>query len=78
MAMSGKNFCSSAWDAFMLVMRNAGRFAILSGIGEIFVAVGRIAICLLTALIGYLIVNNVKSIHSSITSSILPTIVRFE
>lgn len=77
MAISGDNFCSSAFNAFMLVLRNAGRFAILSGIGEIFVAVGRIAISLLTALIGYLIINNVKSIHSQISSSILPTMVPF-
>lgn len=35
-AMTSKNFCSAAEEAFFLMLRNPARFAIAGGIGGIF------------------------------------------
>lgn len=76
-AMTGKNFCSSAKDAFNLAMRNLSRYSVVAGIGEIFVSFGRICIALLTAVIGYLLITKIKSFSSKISSPVYPTIVIF-
>ena len=35
-AMEGQNFCTAAYDAFTLILRNAGSFAANASIGGIF------------------------------------------
>ena len=59
--MTGKSFFQSALDAVALIIRNPVRFAVVGGLGEIFVAVGRLFISLLTGLMCYLIIT--KSSH---------------
>lgn len=54
-AMTGSNFCESAKDAFSLIFRNALRFSLVGGIGELFVVLGKLFIALATAVIGYVI-----------------------
>jgi len=73
--MTGSSFCGSAKDAFSLILRNAARFAIVGGIGEIFIALGRVFICLLTALLGYLIITNSDRYSKDLISPWSSTIV---
>lgn len=40
MAITGKNFCSSAWNGFLLVLKNALRFGTANFIGFIFNVIG--------------------------------------
>ena len=40
MAITGKNFCASAWNAFCLILKNAMRFGAVNTIGFIFNVLG--------------------------------------
>jgi hypothetical protein len=40
MAITGKNFCASAWNAFVLILKNALRFGTVNSIGFIFNVLG--------------------------------------
>lgn len=44
MAITGKNFCASAWNAFCLILKNALRFGTVNSIGFIFNVLGVIFI----------------------------------
>ena len=59
-ALTSNNFCSSAWSTFFLIVRNAGRFSITSGIGAILMFVGKAFICIVTGFLGYIIIMNSK------------------
>jgi hypothetical protein len=54
-ALLGKNFCKSAWNAFMLIVRNAGRIGALAGIGMIITLLGIMFIMVSTGVLGYFI-----------------------
>merc|ERR1719454_1840071 len=52
-AIKGSNFCVSCRDAFFLILRNGFLFAIASGIGEIFIFLGRAFIIVATTVAMY-------------------------
>ena len=72
-ALRGKNFCSSAWDGFCIVVTHLGDFSILSVIGGFFNMIGRIFIACFTALIGYLIIDHAYG--AKLNSPLLPTVI---
>jgi len=39
-SLTGKNFCLAAKDAFWLIVRNPGKFSLVTGLGGIFVTIG--------------------------------------
>ena len=73
--MKGKNFCSAAKDAFFLIIRNVLRFSAVAGIGSFIIFLGRVFVCLVTALIGYLIITKVPRFADDINSPVYPTVV---
>lgn len=76
-AITGKNFCISAKNGFMLVMRNPVRMSFTHGLGEIYIFLGKLFISVFSALIAYLIITNASRYSDAISSPILPTIVTF-
>jgi hypothetical protein len=54
-ALLGKNFCTSAWNAFCLILRNAARIGILGGIGAVVNIIGLVFITTATTVLGYFI-----------------------
>lgn len=72
-ALTKKNFCSAAWGAFCLIIRNCARFAIIEGIGFILMFLGKTFIILLSAWIGYIICTE-SYLKDSLTSPIFPTL----
>jgi len=73
-AMDGKkNFCTAAKEAFGLILRFPVRFSVVSQIGGIFTAFGRLFLMLFTALIGYAILQNPR--YANISSPIPSTII---
>lgn len=52
-ALTGKNFCAAAWNAFLLIMKNAIRFGTANSIGFIFNVLGRVFITAANALVVY-------------------------
>lgn len=74
-AIRGKNFCMAAYDGFNLVWSNAMRYAIVGGVGEIIMFLGKILISVGTALCFYLLVTYVSSIASTIFEPVLLVVV---
>eukprot|EP01015_Nassula_variabilis_P032901 TRINITY_DN779_c0_g1_i6.p1 TRINITY_DN779_c0_g1~~TRINITY_DN779_c0_g1_i6.p1 ORF type:complete len:357 (-),score=60.90 TRINITY_DN779_c0_g1_i6:124-1155(-) len=72
-AIQGKSFCESAAAALSLMIRNAVRFGVTSGLGEIFVFIGKALITAGAAAGGYFYVTK-ADIRHQISSPILPTI----
>jgi hypothetical protein len=48
-ALTSKNFCRSAWNAFILIIKNIFRFGAVHSVGAIFMFLGRIFIIAATA-----------------------------
>jgi len=65
-ALTGENFCSSAWLSFWLVVRNAGRFTVVEGIGSILMFVGKATVLSLSGWIAYLICMNEKNLKENL------------
>lgn len=57
-AITGDNFCRAARDAMDVIWKNAGRAAIINGIGGTFIFIGQFLISLLCTFICYLILTN--------------------
>ena len=74
-ALCGKNFCRSAWNAFSLIMRNPLKFGVVGGLGEVFILIGKIIISSVTTLICYLIITKTDKYSKDLNSPIFPTIV---
>lgn len=75
MALTSSNFCMSAWKAFIMILSNAGRFAVASILGAIFMFLGKVVIVTSTVILSYVIITNVSSIEKNISSPIFPLIV---
>ena len=65
-ALTGENFCKSAWLTFWLIVRNAGRFTVVSGIGFILMFLGKAVVIILSGWIGYLILMNEPNLKQSL------------
>jgi len=74
-ALRGKNFCTSAFDGFAIVIRNLGRWSILGVIGGVFNLIGKLFIAALTGLIGYVIITEADTYNDELNSPILPTLI---
>ncbi|CDW74451.1 UNKNOWN [Stylonychia lemnae] len=74
MALTSKNFCTSARLAFSLVVRNAGRFSMTNSIGGILIFLGRLLIAALSAWIAYIIIMN-SDLKDEVYSPVFPIIV---
>lgn len=74
MSITGKSFCGSAKDAFFLITTNPANFGLILGLGEVFIFVGKLFICVSSTIISYYIMTNVESVKSKLYSSMLPLI----
>jgi len=76
-ALTGKNFCAAAKDAFFLIIHNPLRFGVVSSIGSIFVFFGKVCIASASTLIGYIIITKQSAYKDSVYSPLLPSICIF-
>jgi len=74
-ALTSKNFCASAWNAFTLILKNAARFGFATGVGAIFIVLGKIMITLATGYVCYYILNNNEEYSTKINSWMGPVAV---
>lgn len=56
-ALLGKGFCKSAWNAFCLILRNAARIGVLGMLGGVIRWIGIIFIVVCTGVLGYFILE---------------------
>jgi len=76
-ALASENFCTSAFNAFVLILKHSAKFTMVQGIGNIFMFLGKMTIASLTTLIGFLIIENWVQIEESLNSPVLPLLVIF-
>lgn len=65
-ALTGENFCSSAMQAFVLALKNAGSFFITNGIGNLIYFLGKACISIVNTTIGYLLISCVPTFEEEI------------
>lgn len=73
--MTGKHFCKSAWNGFILVVKNAMRFGFVHSIGGIFMFIGRLFIICCTALGSYIMLTQWPYFAERVSSPYFPSIV---
>lgn len=74
-ALTSKNFCRSAWNAFILVVKNIFRFGFVTSVGAIFMFLGRLFIIVITVAASYLEMTKWTEISSQVSSPYFPCIV---
>lgn len=74
-ALTGNSFCQAAWQTFWLVVRNAGRFSVVTGIGNLLMFIGKAVNIVVSGWIAYLILMNEKNLKENVQSPIFPVIV---
>lgn len=71
--MRSCSYCEGAAEGVTLMLRNPARFAIVGGIGELFIMFGRLFIMGATTLLCYLIITNAPNYTSTLSSPNIPT-----
>jgi len=74
-ALTGKNFCRSAWNGFLLVVKNAFRFGVTHSIGAVFMFIGRLFIICATALVAYVMLTQWPYFADKVSSPYFPCII---
>lgn len=76
-ALHSKNFCVSAMNAFLLVLKNSGTFFVSEGIASWFIFLGKVFICIANTGVSFLIVDNWPDLKNKLNSPIPPLICVF-
>lgn len=76
-ALTGHSFCEACKDAFYLVLRNPAKFTLVSGIGQVFIFVGKLFISCFTTFICYQILAQAKYYKEHLFSPLLPSVACF-
>lgn len=77
MAITGEGFCTSAHQAFYLIVRSSAEYAISHGVGHLIMFFGKLLITVLCTFCGYLMITQIDFFASQIFSPVMPTIVSF-
>ncbi len=76
-ALRGKNFCMAAKDGFEIAWSNPIRFAVVNGVGEIIMFLGKLMIAAGTTFSFYLLITFNSSIQTNVLKPIYLLIVVF-
>ena len=60
-AISNENFCSSAVNAFILVLKNSAKFTFVHTIGSVFMIIAKVCIAIVTTVICYFVMKDILS-----------------
>ena len=71
-ALTNKHFCASAWNGFMLILKNIHRFGAAKTIGTIYMFFGGACIMVLNMAIGYAVLTQTD--YATVQSPIPPVI----
>lgn len=73
-AIKGDCFCTAAWEGFALLVRNLGRFSVLTLLGKVFTFIGTIFIIVSSAVTGFFVITKIEYFSKDLNSCILPVI----
>ena len=71
-ALLGTPFCKSARCAFSLIVRNLGRLAAITVVGDFVIFIGKLAIAMISAAVAYLYFTT--TMRKDVTGFIMPTV----
>ena len=74
MAISSESFCPSALHSFLLILKNAAKFAFVEGLSDAFMFIAKFFIAITTTVIGYYLIAPMTKISVDPT---LPSVVIF-
>jgi choline transporter-like protein 2/4/5 len=75
MAVSGQNFCSSAWDGFLLGIKHMVKFSFANMLAAVFIALGKVAITVGNCASLYMIMKHVTMDTAEVSSLVGPMVV---
>jgi choline transporter-like protein 2/4/5 len=75
MAITGEGFCTSAHQAFYLILRSSAQYAITHGVGHLIMFFGKLLITITCTFCGYLLITNIEAFSENIFSPFMPTLV---
>ena len=64
-------------NAFILMLKHSSKFVLLSGIGNVFIILGKMTIASITTLFGFILLENIKDIEEALDSPIVPLAIIF-
>ena len=64
-------------NAFILMLKHSSKFVLLSGIGNVFIILGKMTIASITTLFGFILLENIKYIEEALDSPIVPLAIIF-
>jgi len=64
MALSGEGFCSSALNAFILILKNAAKFSFVEGIADMFIFLAKVFISASTTVLAWLLMGVMTDVQS--------------
>jgi choline transporter-like protein 2/4/5 len=74
MAVSGDNFCTSAWNGFLLHIKHGAKFAFANFLANLFIFIGKAAIVVLNCFTVFLIMQHVTDDLKEIDSPLVPVV----
>ena len=75
LAISGKNFCQSCANAFVLLVENPMKFGMVAAMGSVFAFIGKVFVAALTGVIGHFMVKEgFKDTYEELHSTLIPVI----
>lgn len=77
LALSNSSFCESALNAFLLILKNSVKFAMVDGIAHIFMFIGKCCISITTTSLAYLLIKPMLPTGVTLSSPVIPIIVIF-
>lgn len=77
MGLTGESFCTSAKNSFYIVMANPVEYALVEGLGGLFITLGTLCISLSATYVGYTVINKKKEIRDKLVGTTFPTIIFF-
>ena len=76
-ALNSTNFCTSAMNAFLLVLKNSGTFFVSEGIAGLFIFLGKVFIAVVNTGACYVGLLNWPQLYSKLNSPIPPMVAVF-
>jgi len=77
MALQNESFCTAALHAFILMIKNAAKFSMVSTIASVFMLIAKICIAVSTTWIGFLLLNPMLPKDTVLSGPIVPIAVIF-
>lgn len=73
-AISGQNFCTSCFKAFMVLFKNPMKFGFVHALGTVFTFIGKIFVASVSGVIGYFALDLDAALSDKLSSKIFPTV----